>query len=84
MGSNTLSRHLVHLFSTDLDLHLLTIGANDSGVETLVHVCLGETYVVFESPRYRLPERMDNSKGLVTLLLCLQNDPKGYEVVYLV
>ena len=46
--SNTFLGNLVHLPRSDLNLHPSPLGADDCGMERLVHIWFGKRYVVFK------------------------------------
>jgi hypothetical protein len=56
VGGDARLRHLVHLVGPDLDLERLRLGADDRGVQALIHVRLGHGDVVVELARHRAPQ----------------------------
>src|SRR5438477_9372710 len=53
---------VVHVASAHLDLDRLPAGADDRGMEGLVHIRLGHGDVVVELPGYRRPERVHHAE----------------------
>ena len=71
----------VHLVSTYLELHLLALGPDDSGVQRLVQVELGHSHVVLETPLHRLPGCMNGSQCGVAVAHILDHDSHPDQVV---
>ena len=75
---------LVHLLGPDLDLQRLALGTDHSRVQRLVEVQLRRRDEVLETPRQRLPERVDHADGPVAVLDRVDEHPHRGQVVDLV
>ncbi len=67
VGCHPELRDPVHLVGTDLDLYWFAGVRDDGRVQRLIAVRLGHRYVVLESPRNRLPQRMDHAQHPVAV-----------------
>jgi hypothetical protein len=84
VGCDAVLGGAVHLLGADLDLERSARRPDDGGVQRLVHVELGHRDVVFESPRYRLPDAVDGAERAVDVLDRVDDDAQRDEVVDLV
>ena len=71
----------VHLLGADLHLQRPAGGADDRGVQALVHVELRHGDVVFEPPGHGVPQRMHRAQRRVAVLHRLDDDAHGDQVV---
>src|SRR5690606_3100499 len=67
MGSHTLLGHSMHLVRADLHFDPLPPRTNQSRVEGLIHVGLGQRDIVLESTRHRRPTSMHRPETGVTV-----------------
>ena len=84
MGCDTVFRRLVHLKGPDLDLEGLAVGADQRGVQRLVHVLLGHGDVILEPARNGLIHLMDHTQGCITVLHRVHQDPNSKQIVNLI
>ncbi|MNN62176.1 hypothetical protein D3C81_1774580 [compost metagenome] len=71
----------VHLPGADLNLRGFPVRANDRRMQRLVHVRLRHGDVILKPPRHRLPQRMDDPQGRVTVLDIVNDDANGQQIV---
>ena len=81
MGGDAELRAPVHLMGADLDLHGFAAGADDRGVEALVHVVLRHRDVVLEPAGDRVPPGVDDAEGRVAFADGFDEDADADEVV---
>jgi predicted ATPase len=62
---------LMHVFGADLNLDQLSSVSHNSGVETLILICLGHGNIIFESSFNRFPQPVNDSQENVTIALRL-------------
>ena len=74
-------RPLVHAPRADLQLDRLAAGADDRGVQRLVHVELRHRDVVLEPAGYRVPSRVDRAERGVAVPDAVHQDADAYQVV---
>ena len=72
---------LVHAPGADLQLDRLAAGADDRGVQALVHVELRHRDVVLEPAGDRVPARVDGAEGRVAVADAVDQDPDADQVV---
>ncbi len=72
---------LVHAPGADLQLDRLAAGADDRGVQALVHVELGHRDVVLEPAGDRVPPRVDGAEGGVAVAHRVDQHPDAHQVV---
>ena len=80
VGGNAVFRHVVHVPGADLDLEGDALGADDRGVEGLVHVGLGGADIVLEPAQDGLIHVVDAAQDGVAGGDIVHDDPEGIEV----
>src|SRR5437588_3236929 len=83
MRRNALLRHLVHLLGPDLHLKRSAFFRDHGGVKRLVKIRTWHGDEIFNAPRHRTPEIVNDSEHRVTILHRLGNDTHGEEVIHL-
>ena len=81
VGRDAVLGPVVHLRGPDLHLDRLAVQPDDRRVQRLVHVELGRVDVVLEAPVHRGPDGVDGAQGGPAVLLGLDDDPDGDQVV---
>jgi len=81
VGRNPFFSHPVHLPGADLNLQALAALADHRSVDGLVHVALGHADIVFQAPRHRPEQGVDDSQGFIAFLDRFHDDAKGQEIV---
>ena len=84
MGCDTILRCPVHFKGPDLDLKRLSVGADQRGVQRLVHVGLWHGNVVLKPSRNGLVHLMNHTKGCITVLDGIHDDADCKQVINLV
>ena len=80
---NAFFGHGVHGLGANLELHGRAQRAHQRGVQRLVAVGLGDGDVVFEAPRNRLEQLVQDAHGQVTLGQAADDDAKAEDVIHL-
>ena len=73
--------HAVHLVGADLNLHRLATRPDDSRVQRLVEVELGDGDVVLEAPAHGGPARVQGAEHRVAVLDGVDDDSQRHQVV---
>ena len=81
MGSDTIFCRAVHLVSTDLDLKWLSVVADQSGMQGLIHVLLRHGNIIFETAWDRLIHLMDHTQGRITVFHAVNHNPDRKQVI---
>ena len=81
VGRDAVLGPVVHLRGPDLHLDRLAVQPDHRRVQRLVHVELGRVDVVLEAPVHRGPDGVDGAQRGPAVLLGLDDDPDGDQVV---
>ena len=81
MGSDTILSSVVHLLSSNLNLHRSAVWSNYRSVKRLVKVELRHRYVVFETAWHWIPVRVHRTQDCVAVTHLRNNDSYSYQVI---
>ncbi len=81
MGGDAVLGPVVHLRGPDLYLDGLALEPDDRRVQRLVHVELRRVDVVLEAALHRRPDGVNGPEGRPAVLLRVDHDPNGHQVV---
>ena len=74
----------MHVIGPYLNFKRLTSLSNKRSVKRLVHIGLGHCDIILEPAWYRLIQFMDDAKGRIAVLDCINNDTYGKQIIYLI
>ena len=80
MRSHTFFGHHVHLLGADLELHGCAQRAQQSGVQRLVSVRLGQGDVILETARLRFVELVQHAQAQVAIRQIRHHDAKAENI----
>ncbi len=84
MGGDAVFGGLVHFPGPDLYFKGDALGADDGGVQALVHIGLGGGDVILEPARHQAEQVVDVAQHVVAVRHGVHDDPEGVHVVKLV
>ena len=84
VGGNAVFGSFVHLPGTDLYLKGDALGADDGGMQTLIHIGLGGGDIVLESPGHQIEQVMDMTQNIVAIGNGIHHHPECVNIVKLV
>ena len=84
MGGNAVFCGFVHFPGANLHLEGNALGADDGGVQALVHIGLGGGDIVLEPAWNQVEKVMDVAQHVIAVRDGVHNDPEGVDVVQLV
>ena len=73
----------MHLKGTNLNFQGLTTGAQNRGMQGLVHIGFGHSYVVLEAARNGTPHAVHNAQGTIAILDRVHQHTNGQQVINL-
>src|SRR5699024_4535448 len=84
VGGNAVFRRLVHLPGPDLDLEGDAFGADDRGVQRLVHIGLGGGDIILEPAGHQIEQVVNMTQHVVAVGDGVHNDPEGVDIIQLI
>ena len=71
----------MHLKGTDLNFQGLAAGAQNRGMQGLVHIGFGHSHVVLEAARNGTPHAVHNAQGTIAILDRVHQHANGQQII---